>query len=482
MSFLDRLRATRHATAGPRPSHIVVVGVDFGTSGTKLAFRDYAEKGRRPYVVDFGTALPGFSRFAYPSTVAFGNDRVVTGARAYDSDYGTLIRAPKVHLLRESRESSTPLPRFLGDAAGFQLDPAPVPAEFAASVLIADVLRAGHAILAKRYRDPARLKILYNIDVPVNKLENEAVARRFARVLEAGVLMSAEREVSGNLRQARDAWLRALYQISTATVNAGDSPTNVVGEAQAVMAGIGEALATHIDPPHAVVDIGAGTTDIGIFRFVNWKDQPLIAFFAAGMVEAGCNNVDELLARAAGVDGGDLMLNQISAAKPTLSAGRSVELVCGVGRVSLTPEHLEEAVDSVSSKCYERYEELWGDAYAREPNSARWRALRVVLVGGGSLLPGFATRFRWPANRMYNVVRDVQLVRLTDQLDCKVVGESDLLPESAEIPFLIPVVGLAHALPDLRELVRPIDIEPVEPPGRTQTGPFDFDADDLYSK
>jgi len=123
--------------------------VDFGTSGTKLAFRDYAEKGRRPYVVDFGTALPGFSRFAYPSTVAFGNDRVVTGARAYDSDYGTLIRAPKVHLLRECREASTPLPRFPGDAAGVPLDPASVPAAWAGSAVVADVLRAGAARMAK---------------------------------------------------------------------------------------------------------------------------------------------------------------------------------------------------------------------------------------------------------------------------------------------------------------------------------------------
>lgn len=482
MNFLERLRAAIRVAPATPSSRIVVIGVDFGTSGTKLAFRDYTEKGRIPNVVDFGTTLRGFSRFAYPSAVAFDGDRIFTGTQAYEGGYSTLLRAPKVQLLRESRETNVPLPAFLNDATDLELNPAPVPAEFAASVLIANLLRAGRKILEKHYHDLARVRLLYNIDVPVNELEDEATARRFKRTLEAGILMSVESEALNDRPKARDAWLRALDQISKTAVNGDDSNTNVVGEAQAVMAGIGEALATDMDQPHAVVDVGAGTTDIGIFRFVDWKDQKLISFFAAGMVEAGCNDVDGLLARAIGADCDDLILNQVSAAKPALSAGRCVELDCRSGQVLLTPEHLEQAVDSVSSKCYERYEELWGAAYAKEPNSERWRTLRVLLVGGGSLLPGFADRFGRLATRMRNVVGSVQLAKLDDRLDCRVVGESGREPEPNEIPFLIPVLGLAHAIPDLRELVRPIDVEPVEPPGRAQTGVFDFEADDLYSK
>ena len=173
-------------------------------------------------------------------------------------------------------------------------------------------------------------------------------------------------------------------------------------ESSAIVKGA-EAALTSILPGSrryaAIVDIGAGTTDMGWFRWIASDEEDRLYFFSAKTCLVGCDDVDDRLLDILAVppDQRAQLFPRVREAKPELGVDRSVDV--GGGYRSLCSDDLDQAVDEVAGRSFEEYGDSFGQAYKKEKNTDRWKDIRVVLVGGGSQLEGFRGQFelhpRW---------------------------------------------------------------------------------------
>jgi hypothetical protein len=329
---------------------VVVVGLDLGTSGTKVVFRELTAKGP-PAALDFGTSLPGFSRFSFPSTVATRGGKLHFGSEAEEVARagGIALRSGKMYLLSSSTRRETRFSTALSIPPLRGLHPQPCAYEFAVACLLGQVLKVALKEIEPKPWERDRLRLLVNLDVPVDQLERSVDQRRFQRLLDCALAMSRTLTWPCGTGDALEAWVEALRLVDGKP--ADQKPGHVVGEAQAIMAGISESLETY--EPYAVIDLGAGTTDIGIFRLSTWEGIERINFFAAGTESVGCDDIDAAVAVRMGASASDMdwALPAVRAAKGELSRGKSCTLSSGGTRLVATPHHLHAALTGIGSRC-----------------------------------------------------------------------------------------------------------------------------------
>jgi len=181
---------------------IVVLGLDFGTSSSKIVFREIMKKGRPARAIDFGMEDgSGYTRFSYPSTVAILRDRLFYGkdAEARASEADRVARSFKVQLLRSGRRLHSLLRP--GEKPDFE-NPA-----FISSIYLAVVLAHSREVIGRVVRDST---LLYNMDTPVSALDNAGQCDVFYRVLTSAIDLSRRPEaLRGDLGTVWMAWREA---------------------------------------------------------------------------------------------------------------------------------------------------------------------------------------------------------------------------------------------------------------------------------
>jgi hypothetical protein len=375
--------------------------------------------------------------------VSVGEEALAPG----DSD-DKIIRSPKISVLRNQE----PADEDEGE---------PTEEALASALIIAEAIRqARRCIDARaggRHRD-----LLFNLDVPVRDLDSHGAAPVFRRVLTAGIHFST-------CLPSRPVWERAVEAWKDAA-RAEDELGDLIPEAQAVMQGISLLGRLPPDSLHAVLDVGAGTIDIGIFKLVSVMDGDRMPFWGADTHAIGCDQLDECLCHTAGVD--LRLLEQVRVAKTRLVAGETEFSVDGR---SVTQDALTSAAHWLAGDCWPTYREVFGQAYGKQKNADEWATLSAVVVGGGSLVVPLRDRLLRPPR---DVVKFVRAVDLAGRLRCEVVGASDRPPTTAELPFPIPAVGLAHVKPEMARFVPPSAVE--DDPGRERraTGIYDYEIGD----
>ena len=463
-----------------QPATFVIVGLDFGTSGTKVVVR-LLDKGRPASAVDFGTSQTGFSRFSFPSTIAVENARFLFGAEAERQQEGPVFRSLKRALMDTNGE--------VGPAKSPAVPPRPrdlhAHPHFLVAVYLGAVLRQVRDLVGQELGVVA--EFLYNLDIPVSQLDDGPIQRGFQTALDAAVDFAESDDLRlDDLHGVWERWLSVLRRENTGVADREHKRWELIPESSCIVKGAEEALASILPDSRrytAIVDIGAGTTDVGWFRWVTPVEGDRIYFFSAKTCLVGCDEVDNTLLDTLAVsdDERPRLFPLIRAAKPKLDADRRVDV--GEEYGPLTAGDLAQAVRAVSERCFEQYRVSFGEAYPKDRNTNHWRNIRVILVGGGSQLRGFRARFNRHPMRFYG--RDVEL-RLPGKAasvglaaaTLGALGASSVPPSDDDIVFLLPALGLSYPAVEIPEPGLPDDIPPSPSPSQEPTGPYDYDPDD----
>jgi hypothetical protein len=475
MSLLRFLRRPKGSDpAGP--SRVVVVGLDFGTSSIKAAVRELTDRSKPVALVDFGTKIDGFSRFAFPSSISIRPEAIRTGVDAEQAGPVGLQRSVKMKLLGQSVGASI-WPDWLPRGEGIDL---PEP-EFAAALLLASALKSVKQAVSDDLEGLSDVRLLINLDVPVDELDQPQSHRRFSRILRIALKLADTLQFPCPRNRAIEAWLVAAMEVSQDGTPEAERPWSVVGEAQAILGGIADSIQPEPTRPYVIVDIGAGTTDVGVFRLSTVDGEDRVNFFAAGPCYIGCDQIDEHLCEGAfGSVRGDALAS-VRAAKRQLAQGKHVDFQTENGTVTLTPDHLRGAIDAISGELVDHYIDRWNAAlprgHRRRRNMYDWEQAGLVVVGGGSLIPALCELYSDPP-KGGDFLKSVLLLTLSERSETRVIGRSSTPAELADLQLMVAARGLSHGLPHLKRLVTPQEIDDDFDDG--EEGPYSGDRDDYY--
>ncbi len=485
---IGRPRGTAHASiegeatppATVAPVAFVFIGLDFGTSGTKVVVRSL-DKGRPAWAVDFGTDRPGFSRFSFPSTIALTDSRFLFGVEAEKHDTDTVFRSLKRTLITTNGN-----PRHL---AASEVPPVPqalgTHPHFLVAVYLSAVLGQVRELAMEEYG--ANSEFRYNLDIPVSQLDGGPIQRGYQTALDAAVDFAETDDLQLDDYPALwHRWIEILNRESTGSPDREHKRWELVPESSAVVKGGEAALASTVPNSRrytAIVDIGAGTTDLGWFKLRRSEEEDCVFFFSAKTALVGCDDIDDRLLDILAVSDTDraLLFPVVREAKPELHADRQVRM--GEGCRPLDPSDLDQAADEVAARSFDAYSASFGDAYKKEKNTDRWKDVRVILVGGGSQLDGFRRRFGQHPRPHFGRYVDLlvpgtstSIGSTAKQLGAR--GSSSVPPTDTDIVFLLPALGLSNPAIEIPDPILPEDIAPLPRGSRGPTGLYDYEAPD----
>ena len=438
----------------------VHLGIDYGTSASKMVLRDYgAPGGERATVVTYG------SGYRVSSTVALKGGEVL------------LEFDPTTHLNRSAgdRLYQSIKMRVAGEASGGEERYCFAPEEELPAGLTA--------------KDLATLTVWRLISVGAEAAEALAGQSELALGMTLGVPMGfyTDKKLQGTFLQiARCAWYlyrhigsckgtsigveraASLLADARAAVSQTEVPANQVRdwirpEAEAAMYWAFQSPAVP-SGPYAKVDIGAGTTNASVFRKVDaisggqWIPKKL-AFFGAYSHAVGMDVLDEALARYKG-----------------LPEGEQLKLRGQEDRI-LSEDAAASSAKGEMERIARAFDRAWMDGFSKyrasTPEVDAWRkGCRVFLIGGGSLVA-----------RLREVVARVPQSPSVRLLASTVEQPPDLvLPRgvgSESLPFLLVAYGLSALGLAIPEAHTPDEVPPITDAGQRL---HQLELDDIYAK
>jgi hypothetical protein len=469
-----------------RPDYLVYVGIDFGTSGTKVVFRDLLakESEQAPFALDFGTTLRGYSRFSYPSSIAVEGGEILLGHEAEAAPRpAVVLRSAKMFLLGRHPRRHEAFERSLAAACeGRPVSESPY--EFATTLLVADVIRRTRNELFLAYPGiDIDSQVNWSIDVPVDHTEPDEMREPFRRVLDGALAASSWVRPRMRLTEITRDWPGVTTAIANAAGVAEDERrTHVVPEAVAILEGVRGFAPAGWDLNYGVVDIGAGTTDVGIFRVTPLRGNPWMPFFAASTLTVGCDDVDRALCDRLKVQGSsnDVLRGLVREAKTQLDRGAVTQFTFGDDLLQITKDELAAASATVEPAMREQMLRCFADAYSKDKDVGQWRALSIVVVGGGAMIEPLYNVFG--RNLPVKEWCSVTLVALDDvfgNVGFAVVGASSVPPSRSDLTFLVPALGLTVPEPLRRDYGPPSTVGVAAGP-REPSGDWTFRAEDMY--
>ena len=274
------------------------------------------------------------------------------------------------------------------------------------------------AIGESRFRIPDALtggvvpRCTFSISSPVDQIDTDSELRKIYQLaayqawrLSVGVKQGVE--VATAL-----SWIEQLNNESTPPIE--DQLIEVCSESGAVAAGY--ALSPEIEEGlYAVVDIGAWTTEISVFRrSVAGKKQagrPIHAFYAARSHQVSANQVDErcfinLYQMYEPKDISRRIINEIQVQRETGSFGENEILLDGAShKVIPRPSAMQFARDIVAEALGRRFRNTVKQAYEKEKVASRWlNSVIVILAGGGSMDSGLTSGITSPSMQELKII------------------------------------------------------------------------------
>lgn len=439
------------------------LGIDYGTSTSKIVFRDYgALGGEKAYpVIREGT-------FRIPSSVAMS---------ASDLTFGTSPQAGIV-LPAGLRWYESVKMRVAGEAKGdynrYCYAPLPaLPFGFTAKDLavlaVWFLISEGYRAVREYLRShTAEFALGMTLGVPMSFYTDSQLRTVFLDIARtAWRLYRSNGSFEGNT--IRLSLARKLLDDSYNTiVQSSPIPEEEVrnwirSEAEAAMWWPFQSPAVAAGP-YAKVDIGAGTTNSSIFRIVDcyrdgrWVKEKL-AFFGAYSHPVGMDALDQALAR----------WRSLPEESCLVLRGREHELLSDGAATS--------AVSSDLDKINEAYRHAWKRAFPKLQGSPHelkcWDNHRIFVIGGGSLVKAIRERVcshPFQQNRL-----EIQHLEHADDLQ---MPNGSKIPRE-NLPFLTVAYGLSNIGLAIPEVETPDEIPPLPSAMLIRSR---LDRDDIYAK
>lgn len=358
----------------------VQVGLDFGTSCTKVMYQILGSAERTIRVISFGHGLTTCPDYALPSLAAFTKNGHLlladVAAKALDQRWGYGLSRFK--MLTAGRVEARFCDRLLDERFSDHVklagrDPSSCTPAVISAVYLASVMRRIRRIL-QRSLSSADLDLRFNMCVPVDQRQNDQVYGTFQKVIALAQLLEQQGEdresAAAWLDRAVEAWAGVRYQETASENRVFLVPETIAATASYVTSLVRESGL------HALVDIGSGTTDVSIFNLSSSRRGGLsIELYATRSIPMGAGTIEERVA------------TQLSGVGGVREIAQSAVLG------ALGGDHMQlrdrQVIIDALSQMWNGTTKAWSEAYKKWPTESAWRGanVRVFLAGGGALIP-----------------------------------------------------------------------------------------------
>ena len=453
------------------------IGVDFGTSSTKVCARQH--KGVIPNVSEpiYLVYLDGSHSYLCPSTVLIKNNRVYFGHEAErQATPDTLpLRHLKACLACETEAagattfaecSSMREPgsgRCTGSFRHFQ----PLSASQLVSLYLAWVMREGRMLVSSALDLGSNTAFSYHVGLPLAHLDQStAFVLQYKKMLFQAWRMSDGVIQGLDLNKAVN-WLKEV--VNEPVPNDDYSPIQVAPEIVASLVPFlnGGVRSVALTPGlYGLVDIGAWTTDVAMFRY---SSLGVVSFPETSVRRTGCNLIDEeLRSGLLGLVGGgpDTSLHlfgRIRAGRENQSFDRSSFRVARYD-VTPPPSLQDYSLRIAAGKVWRQFIEtvkLAHDNWQERYDEQTFSNFQVFILGGGSnieLLAKAPDYFKTKVTRFISALPGIPA-------DFKTIGSQQNTADLLGMDYrrLAIAHGLAFAAGTWPDVTRPSQVKPMMP-------------------
>ncbi len=436
----SRQRRPSNPRRKPQRKRLYHLGVDWGTSSTKMVLRDYGARDDshdhgRSYVLRHANRA-----YRYPSSVRYWRGTIWFGSQAESRRHeglGWTSLKARAAVERGWDDEAIGLP-------GMNL-------EDLATLFVAHCTKRGFDEAERHARSKrASLRLGTTLSVPVAELEIPHKQRAYLRVAAVAYHLA--------VRDGFDPQGKSLPEVKQALSRAKDAVLPDIGAIKPSRFLRAEVAAAMMWPfaspsvkegPYTVVDIGAATTNASWFRIHSGRDEDdrhvpkaSMTFFGAETLPPGMDAFDEVLAELLGRD------------DPAALRGKEAELVARLPGTA--------ALDRVVGECWETWHKAKRYAWRMAPRERHWEGTQVLLVGGGSKVPLVDRAFeRVPSRTSAKIIGARRLHDPGTPRDLYELPRSGGFahPFSEEPTFLLVAYGLSFNDQDRPEINLPGEVE-----------------------
>jgi hypothetical protein len=419
----------------------IQVGLDFGTSSTKAIFREIGTSTDVRHVVDFGQSSREYPSFCSPSMGVIDKDRKLLwgwGAAAtpeFEAIWGGIRRLKVVVAGRvEERFLDVSLARDFDEYLwSHRIDPSEYHPEYVGAAALAYQMEAVRSQLQRRYGS-TQLDVRYNVCAPIEHIEHNPLLTTYCRMCHVAEQLLGIRDLQTLAVDALLDLIAAKYG-SASPSERPDGRVFVIPESVAQVACYVSSLEAK-EGLHGVIDIGAGTTDIGIFNLRKSAEEGSLCYwYSAANIPLGSGLVERRVA--------DHLLSGWSEESPPLARMSLIDSLFGEPSLEISK------IVAASLEAIERATRpVWVKAYNKYKLQSSWHGIPVFLVGGGSRIRGsqriFSTSWA-PRQIEAHAIRGLPTPRQID------------LQSGVDFGRLGVAYGLSYAKPELAEFRLPMD-------------------------
>jgi hypothetical protein len=342
------------------------LGIDFGTSFTKVCFRDLGSE-----VSGTVAAGKGGKEALVPSIVAIGSD-----GRLFLGDSVSGKQATVIVPYLKMRLAGGPIGERLPEFGGIDLNKAESVRALAAWFL-ASVIQRSQQWLAVHEADRQQNRVVVwsaNVGVPVEHYDSEALAT-FEEVLGVAWLWVKDDLVPKTLQQALPS-----YRLTQPRLAAEVTDFHAVPE---IAAAVQSFVMSREAVPGIYVyfDVGGGTVDGVAFNYLNFRGERRINFYSGKVEPLGVSAIGAALAQGTPAEIDAIRLEKLlkACSQSTLAelVLRIHKLVAYVVMTARRKDGRNWQEDAFQSADYER-------KFIGRLSTSRMRPLIVFMGGGGS--------------------------------------------------------------------------------------------------
>jgi hypothetical protein len=436
------------------PKRRVHLGIDFGTSTSKIVFRDYgAPGGERAVLLLRGESFRIPSRVCVtPTELLFGSDGTSDDCEVYES----------IKMQAAAAESGD-RNHYFGPAKTFPTKDGFSAADLA-TLAVWFCISEGHRGVSAYLRGKIEgVSIGMTMGVPMAFFNDRLLRPLFLSIARHAWQLFREEGPIGSTLSIANA---VQYLRKSSRVTLPDIPHDQVrdwirSEGEAAMWWAFQSPAVSAGP-YAKIDIGAGTSHSSLYRIFGDSRTPKrgIAFLGAVTVSVGMDAIDRALADCQSLNGDCLALR-----------GQEQSILQGDGKA-------RGAVIPVRSQIYDSYRKAWIQTYQKIQHygaeMTAWRDHKMFTIGGGSLVTALVDPMRVHPS---GVNTHIQAAFLEPPPDL-VRGDGKKIHKD-ELPFIAVAYGLSNIGLSIPEAFTPDEVPPMPELAERRSH---LDRDDIYAK
>jgi len=460
---LSRLKREDHHPAPiwrPRRKVTIQVGLDFGTSYTKIVYLPLIGRRMfRPVIFDHGLEI--CPRFCLPSVAAIdAKGGLLLGIEAArylaDKPWNSGLRLFKVLVAgkhdRKFRSDYTEelFYGYVGQKLG---DYNALSPEQITAIYLAYAMNRSRQVIQgiSEYRD-CDIDLIFNVCVPIDYIQNNRVWPVFQHIIAWAEAIEREWTRQGESFDPLEFSGHIEGEVSYGEKSPGsflredpDARVFAVPESVAEVASYLVSMQRQ-EGIHAIIDFGAGTTDVSIFNLVGDAKS---YWYSAGNIPRGTTNIEKIIADYLKENNPDLctseavieILQQLAPKGPRSQRSKQ----------SLQP--LMHKIRSELEDLWSSTHSIWGKAYNHCREESSWCDVQMFACGGGANLPYVDKVFSLP---WWSKLREERGINYPVK---NLPEPDDYDSANGKAPFYRMAVayGLAQTVPELGEFVLPKD-------------------------